>query len=60
MTIHDLLQQYDPKHQVDMEIVDFSKAFNTVPHAHLIKKLTLYGIVGKTHHWIGEFLIKRK
>jgi ribonuclease P/MRP protein subunit RPP40 len=39
---------------------DFSKAFDTVPHARLIKKLISYGIDGKMLSWVKSFLNNRK
>ena len=34
----------------------FSKAFDVVPHKHLLRKLRLYGIEGRTLQWISCFL----
>ena len=31
LTIHDIMQQYDNKHQVDIIILDFSKALTLYP-----------------------------
>ena len=42
-----------------MIILDFSKAFDIVPHNRLLKKLT-YGIRSKTYTWISNFLENRK
>ena len=39
---------------------DFRKAFDTVPHARLIKKLISYGIHGKMLSWVKSFLNNRK
>ena len=36
LTLQDLLTFCDHKIQVDMAILDFSKAFNTIPHGHLL------------------------
>ena len=38
-----------------MIIMDFSKAFDTVPHNRLLNKLKGYGIDNKTHAWISKF-----
>ena len=47
------------KSQVDMVIMDFSKAFDVVPHNRLLNKLNRYGINNKTHIWISGFLKHR-
>ena len=52
LTTHDLLKHHDHRHQVDVGILDFSKAFDSVPHRSLISKLRLYGIEGGILHWI--------
>ena len=49
-TVHDLLQQHDNKTQIDMMILDFSKAFDTVPHESLLHKMSLYGINGNINN----------
>ena len=43
----------------DTIYLDFSKAFDKVDHALLIKKLRLYGIQGKLLSWIQCFLTNR-
>jgi len=40
----------------DIIFLDFQKAFDTVPHCRLIKKLDAYGIKGKLLLWIKDFL----
>ena len=40
--------------------MDFSKAFDKVSHARLVKKLEFYGVRGKTNNWIENFLGNRK
>ena len=44
---------------VDVVYLDFQKAFDTVPHARLIKKLKSYGIDGEILVWITEYLKDR-
>ena len=46
--------------QTDVAILDFSKAFDTVPHRKLLHKLNAYGIKGSLHSWISSFLCKRQ
>ena len=45
--------------QIDVIVLDFSKAFDMVPHQRLIQKINSYGITGKTQHWINSFLSSR-
>ena len=49
VTIHDILQSFDKGKQVDIRILDFSKAFDTVPHDRLLHKIDQYGIRGQLH-----------
>lgn len=60
MTTHDLIYALDHNTQTDMIIMDFSKAFDTVPHNRLLYKLNKYGITDNLHLWISNFLTKRK
>ena len=59
VTTHDLLKRLDVRDEVDIAILDFSKAFDVVPHKRLLQKLRLYGIEGCTLQWISNFLIGR-
>ncbi len=59
VTTHDLLQTFDAGSQVDLAILDFSKAFDTVPHNKLLHKLQEYGVKGPLHKWLSNFLTKR-
>jgi hypothetical protein len=58
-TMDDLLKTNDAGIQTDVVILDFSKAFDTVPHKKLLFKLNHYGINGPIHQWITTFLTKR-
>ena len=60
LTTHELLKYRDAKRQVDIGILDFSKAFDTVPHKRLLNKLRLYGIHGSVLRWIESFLTNRR
>ena len=45
--------------QVDVAVMDFSKAFDVVPHKRLLNKLDFYGIRGNALKWIKAFLTGR-
>ena len=49
-----------PGKQTDLFLLDFSKAFDSVPHKRLLYKLSYYGITGKTNNWINAFLSNRR
>ena len=59
-TLHDLFESCDAGKQTDVVILDFSKAFDTVPHNKLLHKLDHYGVRGPIHKWLTNFLTKRK
>ena len=44
---------------VDTIYLDFAKAFDTVAHRRLLGKLSSYGIGGKLHDWVREFVTGR-
>jgi len=54
------MSSYDKGKQIDVAILDFSKAFDTVPHDKLLHKLNQYGVRGPIHSWLTSFLTKRK
>ena len=56
LTTDDLVNAIDNKLQMDMAILDFSKAFDKVAHTRLINKLEFYGIRGEILSWIISFL----
>jgi hypothetical protein len=58
-TIEDLAKGLDNREQIDCLILDFSKAFDSVPHQRLLHKLDWYGIRGDTLTWISNWLINR-
>ena len=43
-----------------MIILDFFKAFDTVPHGKLLHKMKLYGVDGNINAWLCDFLTNRK
>ena len=46
--------------ETDVIYLDFSKAFDKVDHALLLKKIQFYGIKGRLYDWIKDFLSNRK
>ena len=54
------MKAYDAGLQTDVAILDFSKAFDTVPHKKLLSKMNSYGIRGPINNWLNMFLTHRK
>ena len=59
LTIPDLAKGIDENSQIDAVLLDFSKAFDKVPHKRLASKLHHYGIRGRALSWIQSFLANR-
>ena len=59
-TVHDLITNFDKKHQTDFITLDFSKAFDCVPHNHLRHRLNSYGVKGEILRWLKAFLTHRQ
>ncbi len=49
----------DAGQQIDAILLDFSKAFDKVPHQRLLEKLCYYGINRQVRKWIEGFLVNR-
>ena len=49
----------DNNSQVDIIYLDFAKAFDTVPHDLLLKKLSMYGFGGNLLRWFSSYLSNR-
>jgi hypothetical protein len=60
LTTNDLVASLDKNKQVDAVLLDFSKAFDRVPHNRLLQKLKHYGITGNILSWLKKFLFYRK
>ena len=56
ISIQDLAKSLADGTQIDIILLDFSKAFHKVPHQRLIHKLNYYGIRDKNLNWITDFL----
>ena len=55
-TVHQMVRTIDHGEQTDVAFLDFSKAFDSVSHAHLIRKLDQSGIKGPLVHWFISYL----
>jgi len=54
--INDWAKSMDRGFRTDIAILDFSKAFDSVPHCRLFSKLGQYGICGTVQNWLHSFL----
>ena len=59
-SLEDWTQIIDNNNGLDIIFCDYKKAFDSVPHRRLIKKLAAYGIRGQVLQWIENFLTGRK
>ena len=57
--MEDISEALDNGEEIDAIYLDFCKAFDKVPHLHLLKKILAYGIQGKVYGWIKDFLTNR-
>ena len=60
VTLEDITKNLDEGLGVDVIYLDYSKAFDTVPHKRLISKLRAYGINEAVINWIQQFLTNRR
>jgi hypothetical protein len=60
ISIQDLAKSLADGNQIDIILLDFSKAFDKVPHQRLIHRLNYYGIRDKHLNWITYFLGNRQ
>ena len=57
--VDDILKAMDSRYPVDLVLLDFSKAFDTVAHKKLLLKLANFGIQSNIHKWITTWLTSR-
>jgi hypothetical protein len=55
ITIQEIVKRLAKGSQVDIILLDFAKAFDKVPHARLLHKLSYYGVNHNTVTWIKSF-----
>ena len=55
-----IAQQFNSFRQIDSIYTDFSKAFDSVNHQTLFKKLKSFGIGGRIYEWLKSFLEHRQ
>ena len=58
--VEDLARKSSQEKQIDLILLDFSKAFDKVSHSKLLMKLHSYGMRGSTLSWIKAFLSNRE
>ena len=59
-SLEDWTHVLDNNESLDIIYCDFKKAFDSVPHQRLLKKISAYGIRGQILNWIRNFLTDRK
>ena len=59
-TIEECSANLDKHIETDIIYLDYSKAFDIVPHARLLHKVQCVGVVGDILRWIEDFLSDRK
>ena len=59
LTIHDIASSLQQNKSIHAAVLDFSKAFDKVPHQCLLMKLERYGIHGNLSSWMESFLTRR-
>ena len=57
--IDEIERTVNARQQIDLLLIDFSKAFDTVPHRRLLNNVQFYGARGLVLHWISSWLTDR-
>ena len=56
----EVIKMIDEGRAVDVVCMDFSKAFDKVPHGRLVQKVKSHGIKGELARWVQNWLGHRK
>ena len=56
----DIISSLEEKANIDIVLLDYSKAFDRINISILLMKLKKLGIGGSIARWIGTFLLERK
>jgi hypothetical protein len=59
-TLNEWTRLLDEREPVDAVYLDFAKAFDSVPHERLLRKLKSLGIESNVLKWIKDFLVGRR
>ena len=59
LSVDDMAKQLDGDKIADISILDFTKAFDNVPHKRLIKEICFYGLSGQIANCLQDFLTGR-
>ena len=57
--LDNIRQHVDEGNLVGATFIDLSKAFDTISHSNLLKKLPQYGICDKERRWFTDYLFHR-
>ena len=60
LTVQDLAKGLNDGEQIDAMLLDFSKAFDKVPHQRLLEMLRHYGVRDSLNQWIADLLAYRQ
>ena len=56
----DIADSMDNGDRIDATVIDFSKAFDLVPHDRLLMKIAISGVDSRVVAWVREFLLGRR
>ena len=59
LTIHDIASSIQHNQSIHAIVLNFTKAFDKVPHQRLLKKMEYYGIRGPLLNWFTSFFFSK-